>query len=115
VAVLVNTVMRHRVEQNGAEIAQWYSAGLRVDDLGFESRQRLGIFLCTTASRAALGPTQPPVQWVPGAVSLGVKRPGRESDYSPPSRADFKNAWSYTSTPQYAFMAWWSVKAQENF
>jgi hypothetical protein len=23
-----------------------------------------------------------------------------------------KNAWSYTSTPQYAFMAWCSVKAQ---
>jgi len=23
-----------------------------------------------------------------------------------------KNAWGYTSTPQYAFMAWWSVKAQ---
>jgi hypothetical protein len=23
-----------------------------------------------------------------------------------------KNKWSYTSTPQYAFMAWCSVKAQ---
>jgi hypothetical protein len=30
----------------------------------------------TTASRTALGPTQPPIQWVPGALSLGVKRPG---------------------------------------
>jgi hypothetical protein len=28
-----------------------------------------------------------------------VKRPGREADYSPPSRAEDKNAWSYTSTP----------------
>jgi hypothetical protein len=26
------------------------------------------------------------------------------------SNADVKNAWSYTSTPQYAFMAWFSVK-----
>jgi hypothetical protein len=25
---------------------------------------------------------QPPIQWVPGAISLGVKRPGRETDHS---------------------------------
>jgi hypothetical protein len=29
----------------------------------------------------------------------GVKRQGREADHSPPSSADIKNAWSYTSTP----------------
>jgi hypothetical protein len=45
------------------------------------------------------GPTQAPIQWVPGAVSLAVKRPGREADHSPPSSADVKNAWSYNSTP----------------
>jgi hypothetical protein len=37
---------------------------------------------------------------------LGVKRPGREADHSPPSSAEVKNAWSYTSILQYAFMAW---------
>jgi len=26
-----------------------------------------------------------------------------------------KNAWSYTSTPQYAFMAWCLVKAQGQY
>jgi hypothetical protein len=31
--------------------------------------------------------------------SLGVKRPGREADHSPPSSAEVKNAWRYTSTP----------------
>jgi hypothetical protein len=41
-----------------------------------------------------------------------VKRPGREADHSPPSSAEVQNAWNYTSTPQYAFMAWCSVKAQ---
>jgi hypothetical protein len=34
-----------------------------------------------------------------GAPSLGVKRPGREADLSPPTSAEVKNAWSYTSTP----------------
>jgi hypothetical protein len=58
----------------------------------------LGIFLITM-SRLALGPTQPPIQWMPGALSLGVKQPGCEADHSPPSSAKVKNAWSYTSTP----------------
>jgi len=41
------------------------------------------IFLFTTALRTALGPAQPPIQWVPGALSLGVKQTGREADHSP--------------------------------
>jgi hypothetical protein len=56
----------------------------------FDSRRGLGIFLFTTASRMALGPTQPPIQWVPGALSVGVKRPVREADHSHPSRAEVK-------------------------
>jgi hypothetical protein len=49
-----------------------------------------GNFLFTTASRTALGPTQPPIQWIPGFLSLGVKRPVREADHSPPSSAEVK-------------------------
>jgi hypothetical protein len=66
---------------------------------GFDSRRVLGNFLFDTMSIAALGPTQPLIQWVPGALSLGVKRQGREADYSPQSSAEFKNAWGYISTP----------------
>jgi len=40
---------------------------------------------------------QPPVQWVTGALSQGVKRPEREDD-SPPASAEMKNVYSYTST-----------------
>jgi hypothetical protein len=41
-------------------------------------------------TRMALGPTQPPIQWVPGALSLEVKRQGREADHSPPYSAEVK-------------------------
>jgi hypothetical protein len=50
-------------------------------------------FLFATASRPALGPTQPPTQWTPGTLSWKAKRSGREADHSPPSRAEVKNAW----------------------
>jgi hypothetical protein len=30
------------------------------------------------------------IQWVPGALSLVVKRPGCEADHSPPSSAEVK-------------------------
>jgi hypothetical protein len=49
--------------------------------------------------RLALGPTQPPVQWFPRVLPLGVKQPRREAVHSPLSSADVKNEWSYTSTP----------------
>jgi len=39
------------------------------------------------------------VQWVPGVLSLEVKWPGCEANHMPPSSAEVKNAWSYTSTP----------------
>jgi hypothetical protein len=89
--------------------------GYGMDDWGFDSPKLLGIFLFITTSRWALGPNNLPIQWVPGALSLEANRPGRKADHEPPSRAEVKNAWSCTSTPQYAFMAWLSVKAGINF
>jgi hypothetical protein len=73
--------------------------GWTIGVLGFDSLRGLGILLFTTASRTALGPTQPPIQWVPGSLSLGVKRLGCEADHSPPSVPRSKNEWSCTSTP----------------
>jgi hypothetical protein len=37
---------------------------------------RCKIFLFSKTSRPAVGPTQPPTQWVPGGLSPGVKPPG---------------------------------------
>jgi hypothetical protein len=59
---------------------------------------RVKNFLSSTSSRPALGPTQPHIQLVPGALSPGVKRPGREADHSPPTSAEVKNTWIYIST-----------------
>jgi hypothetical protein len=50
------------------------------------------------------GSTQPPIQWVPGALSPRIKRPGREPDHSPPTSVEVKKMWIYRSTPPYVFM-----------
>jgi len=39
-----------------------------------------GFFLIANASRPVLVPTQLPIQWVPGALTPRVERPGREAD-----------------------------------
>jgi hypothetical protein len=62
-----------------------------------------------------MGCIQPPIQWVTGALSPGLKWPGRELNHSPPSEAEIKNVWSYTSTSQYVFIEWCLVKHRNNF
>jgi hypothetical protein len=66
-----------------------------LDDRAIGVRSPAGakdFFPLASVSRPALGPTQPPVQWVPGVLSPGVKaRPGRDADHSPPSSAEVEN------------------------
>jgi hypothetical protein len=57
-------------------------------------------------SFSALGPTQPPVQWVPGgSFSGGKARPGRDADRSSPSSAEVKKEQElYLLSPKCACM-----------
>jgi hypothetical protein len=50
----------------------------------------LGISFCVSV---------PPIQWVPGAISPGIKRPGREAGHSPPSSLEVKNGEIYLHSP----------------
>jgi hypothetical protein len=61
-------------------------------------------FLFSTASRPVLGPIRPPIQWVPGNLSLGVKRQGPEAVHSPPSSAEIRNDGAIPPLP-HVFMA----------
>jgi hypothetical protein len=71
---------------------------------GDRFRQGQECFLFSTMSRPALGPTQPSIQWVPGAVSHGVKRLWREAGHSS-IWCRGHEWWSQTSTRPYVFMA----------
>jgi hypothetical protein len=79
-----------KISKSRAQSLERWATGWTIGVLGFDSRRGLGIFLFTTAFRTALVPTQLPIQCVPGALSLGVKRPVRKADYSPPPSAEVK-------------------------
>jgi hypothetical protein len=77
-------------DTSGLHISSCLYYIMRVGRSGFDSRRGAGNFPFDTVSRPALGPTQPPVQWVPEDLSPWVKWPGREADHSPPSTAEVK-------------------------
>jgi hypothetical protein len=47
-------------------------------------------FHFSISSRPALGPTHPPIQWVPGITSPAVKRQEHQADQSPPTSTKIK-------------------------
>jgi hypothetical protein len=77
---------------NTRELGQWsrYKDWLQAgrQRAWSSSPSRGEIFLSSTSSRSVLGATQPPIQWVPGALSLRVKQPEREANHSHPTSAE---------------------------
>jgi hypothetical protein len=87
-------------------IAQWYSAGLRPGTSGvpvptgfrnFSLHHR--VQTCSGAHSASY----------PEDLSLGVKRPGREADHSPPSKPRSRMRGAIPPLSLYGFMARCSV------
>jgi hypothetical protein len=72
-------------------------------------RVPVGSRIFTSPHTPALGPTQPTIHWIPEILTPGVKRQGRETDRSPPTSADVRKTWIYSSTPPYVFMAQCSI------
>jgi hypothetical protein len=81
--------------------------GWTSEESGLDSRQRQEIFLFPIASRQALKPTQPPIQWESGAVFPPVKRDRRESDRSLASNAEFKSGGAISPFPH--MPSWYSA------
>jgi hypothetical protein len=82
------------------------ATGYDLDDPGVGVSSPGGIknFRFSMPSIPSLGSTQSPIQWISVASSPGIKRPGREAGRSPPTRAEVKKTFIYTSTPPYLYI-----------
>jgi hypothetical protein len=61
-------------EEPGSSVSIVSGYGLDDPAIDVDPRQRKKDSSSTSVSRPAMGPTQPPAQWVPGVLSPGVKR-----------------------------------------
>lgn len=87
----------------GGSPVQWLDYGLEVRRIVGRFHAGAELFLFSEVFRWALGPIQPPTQWLPRAFSQKVKTLGREADHLPPYSAKVQKAWRYISTPPRAF------------
>jgi hypothetical protein len=116
VILLLTTSQSVRSRDSSVGIALGYGMDDRDSGVRFPGGGGLGSFLFTTVSRTSLGPTQPPIQWVRGALLLGVKRPGREADHSPPLSVGVKECVElYLHSPNTPSWRGAQLKYRDNF
>jgi hypothetical protein len=65
--------------------------------------------------RVQTGSGAHPASYPTGTGGSFPRSKAAEAYHSPPSNAEVENAWSYTSTPPYVYMAWCLVKYRDNF
>jgi hypothetical protein len=84
----------------------WYGNWLYAEQPRGQSLSpcRVKNFHFSISSSPALGPNQPPIQWLPEALFLGVKWQEHEADHSPPTSAEVKKTWILTSIPPYVLV-----------
>jgi hypothetical protein len=102
--------------RSGTVITQWYSAGLRAGWSGIWVPAETENFSLYHRVQTSSGPTQSPIQWVPGALSLRIKRPGIKLTTHLHLVLRSRIRGTIPPFPQYTFIVWCSVeKHMDNF
>jgi hypothetical protein len=103
---LYSNIYRDLCQYVSRDSAVGVATGYGLDDSEVGVRVPVGSRIITSPRRPngfGVHPTSYPKGT--GSSFPGVKRPGREVNHSPPTSAEVKKMWIYTSTPPYAFMA----------
>jgi hypothetical protein len=90
-------------EAGSRDSAVGIATGYGLDDWEVGVRVPVGSLLHVVQTGSGVHPTT--YTMGTGGSFPGVKRPGREADHSPPTSAEVKKMWIYTSIPPYALMA----------
>jgi hypothetical protein len=88
--IVLSVPSRHYVLES-RDSSVGIALGYGLDDQGFRVRFPAGagnFFHHRVQNGSGAHPAT--YQWVPGTLSLGIKRPGLETDHSPPSSAEVK-------------------------